>query len=389
MFQENKPTLKEISEIGKKTALYELTFEMIKNLAQFTSEEKVINKIFEIIKSLFSPKTIVYISITNNKITAIKTVPPNIKKTEISLEKLNSIGENYYLCDTKRSFILKITHSNELLGFIEINEIEYPQYLIRYLNIAIVISRICGLSIANARTYQKLNKTLDKLKVSNKDLKQFAHIISHDLKQPLTKMILSLEMLKFNINGDSNLKHVNDVEKSAFNLNSMIDKILELSTYGYRNENIKKIDCNKVLKQVLENLSFKIEKRNAIITYEGLPTIYANEMELIQLFQNFIDNGIKYNEKKTPEIHISAEKVGVDWLFSIKDNGMGIDSMNFNMIFEPFKRIDNGTKESGSGIGLSICKRIVERLEGRLWLDSELEKGSIFYFKIPIKENIL
>ncbi len=362
---------------------------MIKNLVQFTSEEMVINKIFEIIISLFSPKTIIYTSITNNKITTIKTFPQNIKKTEIDLEKLNFFNENYYLLETKRSFILKITHSNELLGFIEINEIEYPQYLTRYLNIAIVISRICGLSIANARTYQKLNKTLDELKISNKDLKQFAHIVSHDLKQPLTRIILSLEMLKFNIKGDSNLKLVKKVEDGAFNLNSMIDKILELSTYGHRNENIKKIDCNEVIKQVLENLSFKIEKRNAIITYKGLPEIYANEIELIQLFQNFIDNGIKYNEKKSPEIHISAEKVGVDWLFSIKDNGIGIDSMNFNMIFEPFKRVGNGSKKSGSGIGLSICKRIIERLEGRLWLDSELEKGSIFYFRIPIKEDIL
>ena len=81
--------------------------------------------------------------------------------------------------------------------------------------------------------------------------------------------------------------------------------------------------------------------------------------------------------------------MGVDWLFSIKDNGIGIDPMNFNMIFEPFKRVSNGTKEYGTGIGLSICKRKVERLEGRLWLDSELDKGSIFYFKIPIKEDIL
>ncbi len=360
---------------------------MIKNLAQYTSEEKVIRKIFEIISSLFSPKTIIYMAITNNKITTIKSIPPNIKITEISLEKLNSIEENYYLLETKRSFILKITHSNELLGFIEINEIEYPQYLNRYLNIAIVIARICGLSIANARIYQKLNKTLEELKLSNKDLEQFAHIISHDLKQPLTNLILTLHILKSNILEDDNLKVVNRAEHSAFNLNSMIEKILELATFGRRNENLMKIDCNKVLKQVVENLSYKIEKKKANITFNDLPTIFAIEIELIQLFQNFIDNGIKYNESNFPEIHVSAEKVGTDWLFSIKDNGIGIDAKNFNMIFEPFKRVGNSTKKYGTGIGLSICKRIIERLEGQIWVDSTVNKGSTFYFKMPIKDK--
>ncbi|HDZ17733.1 MAG TPA: GHKL domain-containing protein [archaeon] len=361
---------------------------MIKNLAQFTSEEKVIKKIFEIISSLFSPKTIIYVSITNNKMTAIKSIPPNIKNTEFALKKLMSTEENYYLFEKKKGFIIKIIHSKELLGFIEINEIEYPQYLNRYLNIAIVISRICGLSISNARIYQRLTKTLEELKLSNKDLEQFAHIVSHDLKQPLTNLIMSLHILKSNIIEDNNLMLEKRVEESAFNLNSMIEKILELATFGHRNENLIKIDCNKVLKQVLENLSSIIERRNAIVTYTKLPEIYANEIEIIQLFQNFIDNGIKYNKKKNPEIHISVEKVGADWSFSIKDNGIGIYSKDFNMIFEPFNRVGNGIKKSGTGIGLSICKRIIERLEGRLWLDSEIDKGSTFYFKIPIKEDL-
>ena len=148
---------------------------------------------------------------------------------------------------------------------------------------------------------------------------------------------------------------------------------------------LKHLSTKKILETVLINLKILIENNNAIITYKSLSIIYANEQQMVQLFQNLIGNAVKYRGKKNPRINISAKKVNNKYIFSIEDNGIGIDKKNLDKIFIIFKRLQTWTEYEGTGIGLSISKKIIHQHGGKIWAESELEKGTKFYFTLPIK----
>ena len=143
-------------------------------------------------------------------------------------------------------------------------------------------------------------------------------------------------------------------------------------------------DCEFVLNQVLSNLELFIKENKASVAHDPLPEVVANNTQLAQIFQNLIVNGIKFHSEEAPKIHISAKKKAKDWIFSVRDNGIGIDLQYSEKIFEVFKRLHNKEEYPGTGIGLAICKKIVERHGGHIWVESELGKGSTFYFTLPI-----
>jgi light-regulated signal transduction histidine kinase (bacteriophytochrome) len=143
------------------------------------------------------------------------------------------------------------------------------------------------------------------------------------------------------------------------------------------------VDCEFILNQVLSNLKLAIKENNATISHDPLPEVTVNSTELIQVFQNLILNGIKFHNEEPPKIHISAEKKVSEWIFSVQDNGIGIDSKHYERIFEFFKRLHKREEYPGVGIGLAICKNIIERHDGRIWVESELGKDSTFYFTLP------
>jgi light-regulated signal transduction histidine kinase (bacteriophytochrome) len=146
------------------------------------------------------------------------------------------------------------------------------------------------------------------------------------------------------------------------------------------------VDCNEVLEKTLLNLQKTITDSGAVVTHKPLPIIGAEEVALVQLFQNLIGNAIKYRSKKPPQVDISAAKNGKEeWVFSVKDNGIGIDPQHAEKIFGMFNRL-NGRKYPGSGIGLAICRKVVERLGGRIWVESEKGRGADFKFTLPFKD---
>jgi light-regulated signal transduction histidine kinase (bacteriophytochrome) len=126
----------------------------------------------------------------------------------------------------------------------------------------------------------------------------------------------------------------------------------------------------------------KIEENEALVTHDLLPTVFADDLQLVQLFQNLIDNGVKFRSEKPPHIHVSAMKKGSEWVFSVRDNGMGIEPQYHERIFEVFQRLHAREEYSGTGIGLAICKKVVERHGGRMWVESQLGEGSTFYFTL-------
>jgi light-regulated signal transduction histidine kinase (bacteriophytochrome) len=167
-------------------------------------------------------------------------------------------------------------------------------------------------------------------------------------------------------------------------MQNLINDLLEFSRVTTTTRDSEFTDCEFILNQVLSNLELFIKENNATVSKDPLPVVMADSIQLVQVFQNLIINGIKFHSEVAPKIHISAEKKASEWVFSVHDNGIGIDPQYFKTIFEIFKRLDKREEYSGTGIGLAICKKIVERYGGRIWVESELGKGSTFYFTLSI-----
>ena len=233
-----------------------------------------------------------------------------------------------------------------------------------------------------------LNETLAELKRSNTELEQFAYVASHDLQEPL-RMVASFTQLlekQYKDKLDENAReYINYAVDGAKRMQGLINDLLAYSRVTTKADKFEDIYLEKVLDEVLFNMEIVIGENEAVITRESLPNICADYRQMVQVFQNIIGNALKYRGPKTPQIHISAQKENEHWLFSLEDNGIGIEPKYFEQIFEIFKRLHAEDEYEGTGIGLAITKRIVERHGGRIWVESEPDKGSAFYFTIPDK----
>ena len=232
----------------------------------------------------------------------------------------------------------------------------------------------------------KLNKTLADLKRSNTDLEQFAYVASHDLQEPLRMINGYLDLIKRKYKGklDSDMdNYIELVVSGGYRMQLLIDDLLKYSRVSNHANPLKFINCETILEQTLSNLKASIGDSGALVTHDPLPTLIADGSQLAQVFQNLISNAIKFKGGKPPCIHISVKKDGSEWVFSVADNGIGIDREFFDRIFVIFQRLHSRDKYSGTGIGLAICKKIVRQHGGRIWVESEIGKGSTFYFTIP------
>ena len=235
-----------------------------------------------------------------------------------------------------------------------------------------------------------LNKLITELKISNKELEQFAYVASHDLQEPL-RMITSFTQLlekryKGQLDSDAD-DYIGFVVDGAHRMKDLIDDLLEFSRLNTEVREFELVIMEIALEDVLRNLKPAIKEHNAQITHDYLPNIMGDHVQIIQLLQNLIGNAIKFKGNNPPDIHISAQDKEDEWLFSISDKGIGIDKNHQKQIFSIFKRLHTREEYPGTGIGLSISKRIVERHGGQIWIESEIGKGSTFYFTIPKRDN--
>jgi PAS domain S-box-containing protein len=235
-------------------------------------------------------------------------------------------------------------------------------------------------------TILKLNEELLR---SNKELENFAYIASHDLQEPLRMVSCFTQLLSQqyqSILDDRAREYIYFAVEGSNRMYELLNGLLAYSRIHTKGKIFSQVDTNSVISDVTKNLSLKIKERNATIRVKNLPVIYADGTQMIQLFQNLISNALKFSPEN-PRITISSKFDKDEYCFSVKDNGLGIESQYFDKIFKIFQRLQPREKYEGTGIGLAICKRIVERHGGRIWLESEPEKGSTFYFTIPINLN--
>ncbi|MEW6003035.1 MAG: ATP-binding protein [Nitrospirota bacterium] len=235
------------------------------------------------------------------------------------------------------------------------------------------------------RSEKELKKLSEELVRSNADLKDFAYVASHDLKKPLQSIEGFVKLLARRYKGklDANDEFIEYIGSGVKRMQMLIKDLLEYSQIGAKEKKFKPTDCSGVVEKALGNLQAAIEERNAVVTYDELPTVMIDTPQMISLFQNLIDNAIKFRGEEAPRIHISAERKGDEWVFSIRDNGIGMDPKDSERIFGMFQRLHGSTDYPGTGIGLAICKKIIERHGGRIWVESEIGKGSTFYFTMP------
>jgi light-regulated signal transduction histidine kinase (bacteriophytochrome) len=233
---------------------------------------------------------------------------------------------------------------------------------------------------------QKQQDTAAHLAESNADLAQFAYVASHDLQEPLRAVAGCVQLL-----AEGYASRLDDTARELIThsvdgvrrMHTLIEDLLTYSRVGTGGKPFRKIDCSEILSSVLANLAAEIREREAVLIYDKHPTIIADPNQIAQLFQNLISNGIKFCTDRRPEIRIQSSYRDGEWLFSVSDNGIGIDPCCSERIFLIFQRLHTRKEFPGSGIGLAVCKRIVERHRGRIWVEPEPGNGATFYFTIP------
>ena len=237
-------------------------------------------------------------------------------------------------------------------------------------------------------SHKRLVEHSRELEISNKELNQFSYVTSHDLKAPLRSLSSLIAFIKSELNGqlnDTTEEYFGLMESRISRMENLIEGILEYSRVGKINTSRTDVDLNEVLTEVLDLLSpsenFSLEVKAV------LPTLHANKVRMQQVFQNLIGNAIKYCDKDEIRVELGFEESQTDFTFSIKDNGVGIEETYYNKVFEVFQTLNPRDEVEASGIGLSITKKIVEDLNGKIWLASEPGVGTTFYFTIPKKSN--
>lgn len=229
------------------------------------------------------------------------------------------------------------------------------------------------------------------LRRSNAELEQFAYVASHDLQEPLRMVASFTELLGQRYRGQLDEKadrYIHYAVDGAKRMQQLVADLLAYSRVGSQGKVLAAVDAQVVLERVLEILGPRIRAISASVTADPLPVVWADEVQLQQLFQNLIGNALKFRRDVAPKVHLSARPDGARWIFSCADNGLGIDTQYQERVFQMFQRLHERGKYEGSGIGLAIAKRILERHDGRIWLESELGVGTTFFFTLAAAPQV-
>ena len=292
-----------------------------------------------------------------------------------------------------RSMIsVPLISKDQVIGGLNLRSFKPNAYTEKDLKIAEDIGIQISGAIANTLLFAErkqmevtLREKTEKLVRSNEDLEQFAYVASHDLQEPLRMVASYVQLLARRYEGkldaDAN-DFIHFAADGAVRMRKLINDLLTYSRVGTQGKELSPTDSEAALAQSVNDLKLTIEENEALVTHDPLPTVMADRPQLGQLFQNLIGNAIKFRGNEPPRVHISASRNGSGWIFSVRDNGIGIAPEYSERIFIIFQRLHSRQEYAGTGIGLAICKKIVERHGGHIWVESEVGKGATFHFSL-------
>jgi signal transduction histidine kinase len=286
--------------------------------------------------------------------------------------------------------LFPVRSGEEIIGLMQLNDRREGRFnpeIIRFLE---SLAGNIGLALKRKQAEEALQKSAEELTRSNRELNQFSSVVSHDLQEPLRTVRGFVQLLEkkyakqLDAEADSFIEYAVDGTKR---METLIKDLLAYSRVGTRSKEPVPIDAGAALRQALDNLRASIQEAGAEVTQGQLPTVRADPSQLPQLFQNLLGNAIKFRGQAPPQIHVEACRDGHCWLFSVRDNGIGIDPRLHTEVFEVFRRLHTQKQYEGTGIGLAICKKIVDRHGGRIWVESQPGEGATFSFTLPMSEG--
>ena len=332
---------------------------------------------------------------------AVANQPPDLVLLDIKMPEM----DGYQVCEALKSQqktadipVIFLSALDDVIDKVKAFAVGGVDYITKPFQVEEVLARV-----EHQLTIRRLQKQLqnqnlrlqqlnEDLKRSNRELEQFAYIVSHDLQQPLQTITGFAELmltLKSQINLEEEAEeYVLPILDEGMRLQQLIKNLLHYSRVGTKQAAFEAIDCNIILEETLSNLSLAIQESGAIITSEKLPMVFGDRLQLGQLFQNLIANAVKYHRPGIPpKITVSVMPKNPNWQFGIHDNGIGIPADKTQRIFQIFQRLHTHQEYPGNGIGLAICRKIIDRHRGEIWVESDLDVGTSFYFTLPRYES--
>jgi len=393
---------------------YAMAFDLIGGLTDLQHEDEVAAHILDIIAMLCAPARLWYLTFVDGQPGALLSRADDPARDGEMRARLAEFRGDYELADAGSGFTLRLSNPGKTLAVVAVDGLTFPRRSEHYLNLMLSLRPVFVLGIQNARTFEHLEQArgllqedimerrraeaqltaaLAELKRSNTELENFAYIASHDLQEPLRMVTSYLQLLEMHLEDqlDSDAREfIGYAADGAQRMRQLINDLLEYSRVSTRAMPFAPTDCEAILGYVLHDLQGAIAECGATITHDPLPTIMADRTQMGQLFQNLIGNALKFRGSAPPIVHVSARttaevsKTAKVWEFSIQDNGIGIAAPDQARIFGLFQRLHTREEYPGTGIGLAVCQKIVERHGGRIWVESAPGQGARFMFTIPM-----
>jgi signal transduction histidine kinase len=382
-----------------------MAVEVMGEVASITADSKPWERIFDLFLALCAPRRVVCVLLDdegNADAMSIPDGPVDVESVRSRLEDSSSVPDS----KPGEDFIIPLALNEELLGILAVEGLAFPQFRPHYVNLGRSLSRVLALGLANRKAASQLHTSiheleaargelsaaLEELERSNKDLEAFAYLASHDLQAPARRIVSFVKLLRANL--ESNLDEDCDrlftfVENEASQMRALIQDLLQFSRAGRANLKLVPLDVEEIVAAVAKRMKDDPAGPQGAIERKELPTISGDRTQISQLFQNLIENGLKYNRSDAPKVSVSSRTGDGIWHFTITDNGLGIPEQHFATVLEPFRRLHSGGAYPGTGVGLAICVKVVERHNGRLWLESAPGGGMKFHFTLPALDSLL
>lgn len=389
--------LTDSAQASRQSADYAMIFDLISALGGVATETEAIEKIFEVFTLLCAPSRLIYMPLIDGSPGDARARPAYQGVSEATKQRMAGLRASHAWTESRKGFTLRIGRRNQVVAVLEVDGFSYPELGRDYLNLALNVAPALALAISNARQFQKLNAANAELARSNAELEQFAAVISNDLSAPLHTVTRYLQRITeryaAQLPGEA-ATLVGQAIEGAGHMQKLVDDLLAYCRVDMAAKAFELTDCEIVVRQALRNLAGLIEETGAQITFDPLPAVMGDATQLVMLFQHLIGNALKFRGERPPEVHIraelqmageapSADQAEIGWLFAVQDNGIGIDPEHVGRIFGLFRRAPEHETRNGTGIGLAICKKIVERHGGRIWVESQPGAGATFYFTLP------